>query len=108
MRGLKSLVIGMGALIVIGLTIVIVTVVKRSGVSSSETHLKTPNDISVPVAKGFGEKRLSIPRGAKILETTLDRERLVISLQLSDGSQAILMINAVTGKRMGFIRLSSE
>ena len=108
MRGLKSLVIGMGVLIVIGLTVVIITVVKRYNDPESKNSVKVPNTVSVPVAVGFGEKRLSIPKGAKILETVLSGERLVITLQLSGGDQAILLINSTTGKRTGLIRLAPQ
>ncbi|MEE2654562.1 MAG: hypothetical protein VX434_02300 [Pseudomonadota bacterium] len=108
MRGLKSLVIGMGFLIVIGLTIVIVTVIKRYSSPDNLTLHKSPHGISAPVDGGFGERRLPIPQGAKILDTTLDGERIVIILQLVDESQAVLLINAVTGNRLGLIRLSSE
>ncbi len=106
MRGLKSLVIGMGVLIVVGLTVVIVTVVKRYGGDDSQST-KSPALVSVPVAHGFGEKRVQMPAGAKILETSFDGNRMVLRLGLSDGEQALLLVDINTGQRIGLIRLGT-
>lgn len=108
MRGLKSLVIGMGVLIVIGLTIVIVTLVNRYNSPDAGSVEEHASGISVPVNSGFGERRLRIPKGAKILDINLDSDRVVVTLDLIDGSQAILLINIVTGNRLGLIRLAPD
>lgn len=106
MRGLKSLVIGMGVLIVVGLTVVIVTVVKRYGGDDTKSTNSSAS-VSVPVAHGFGEKRVQMPTGAKILETILDGNRVVLRLNLTDGEQALLLIDANSGQRIGLIRLGT-
>lgn len=105
MRGLKGLVIGMGLLIFFGLTVVIVTVVKRSNDIRSTVGMDSPVGVAVPVEKGFGEKRLSIPKDAIVLETILDNNRLVLRLELSDKKQALLLIDSSSGQRLGLIRL---
>jgi len=105
MRGLKGLVIGMGLLIVFGLTVVIVTVVKRSGDTQSSTVIKSPIGLAVPVEQGFGEKRIAIPKGAVVLGTILDNNRMVVRLKLSDAQQALLIIDSFNGQRLGLIRL---
>ncbi len=105
MRGLKGLVIGMGLLIVFGLTVVIVTVVKRSGEIQSSSVMNSPAGVAVPVEKGFGEKRITIPKNAIVLETVLDNNRLVLRLKLSDRQQALLLIDSLSGRRLGLIRL---
>jgi len=107
MRGLKGLVIGMGVLIVVGLTVVIVTVVKRQG-SDGPSVLKSPVGISVPIENGFGEKRFQMPKGAKVVETIINGHRLALRLDLRDGGQALLLIDFGTGQRIGLIRLDGS
>ena len=105
MRGLKGLVIGMGLLILFGLTVVIVTVVKRSGDIKSAGVMNSPAGVAVPVERGFGEKRIIIPKDATVLETILDKNRLVLRLKLDDKKQALLLIDSFSGQRLGLIRL---
>tara|TARA_B100001142_G_C14017552_1_gene533001 strand:- start:279 stop:605 length:327 start_codon:yes stop_codon:yes gene_type:complete len=105
MRGLKSLVIGMGLLIILGLTVVIVTVVKRSGDTKVADGMNSLAKVAVPVETGFGEKNIIIPKDATVLETILDNNRLVLRLKLSNKRQALLLINSFNGQRLGLIRL---
>ena len=105
MRGLKGLVIGMGLLIVFGLTVVIVTVVKRSGDTKSAGVMNSPAGVTVPVERGFGEKLIIIPKDATVLETIIDNNRLVLRLKLDDKKQALLLIDSFSGQRLGLIRL---
>lgn len=105
MRGLKSLVIGMGVLILVGLTVVIVTVINRydnQNVSSVENTLGSP---TVPIEMGFGEKRVSLPQGARVVETIVDGRHIVLRLDLSDGEQALLLLDMTVGRRIGLIRM---
>jgi len=105
MRGLKALVIGMGLLIVFGLTVVIVTVVKRSGDTKSAGVMNSPAGVTVPVERGFGEKLIIIPKDATVLETIIDNNLLVLRLKLGDKKQALLLIDSFSGQRLGLIRL---
>ena len=105
MRGLKALVIGMGLLILFGLTVVIVTVVKRSGDTKSAGVMNSPAGVTVPVERGFGEKLIIIPKDATVLETIIDNNRLVLRLKLDDKKQALLLIDSFSGQRLGLIRL---
>lgn len=107
MRGLKGLVIGMGVLIVVGLTVVIVTVIKRQG-NDSPSAIKSPVGVSVPIEHGFGEKRVQIPKGAKVVETVIDGNRLVVRLDLNSNEQALLIVDFSTGQRVGLIRLDGR
>jgi hypothetical protein len=107
MRGLKGLVIGMGVFIVVGLTVVIVTVIKRQG-SEGPSSMQSPAGVSVPVEHGFGEKRIQISKGAKVLGTIIDGNRLVVRLDLSGGGQALLLVDITTGQQIGLIRLDSS
>ncbi len=98
----------MGVLIVVGLTVVIVTIVKRYGGNESGANPTSQAGVSVPVERGFGERRITTPKGAKVVETIIDGNRLVLRLNLADGAEALLLIDATTGQRTGLIRLDPQ
>ena len=119
MRWLKTLVIGMGAVIVIGLTVVIVEVVRRAGEPSQSVALSplppAPPVIGAlapaavtPLARIPGDISIVIPPGATAEEIVTDKARLVVRLLLSDGSAALLLIDAATGKKLGMITLDNR
>ena len=119
MRWLKTLVIGMGAVIVIGLTVVIVEVVRRAGEPSQSVTLSplppAPPVIGAPApaavtppARIPGDISIVIPSGATAEEIVTDKARLVVRLLLSDGSAALLLIDAATGKKLGMITLDNR
>ena len=111
MKLLKASVIIMGILIVVGMTILLVTVIKRygegdpatAGAAGSSSSLGA--GLSVPVERGFGERAVAIPKGAEPLETRLDGGRLVVRLRLADGTSALLILDAASGEKLGLIRL---
>lgn len=111
MRALKGLVIGMGVVLVLGMTVVIVTVVKRGGFSEPEQGAAASGEAAggprVPVATGFGERRVAMPAGATVQETTIGDRRIVVWLRLADGAAALLLIDAETGERLGLVRLDA-
>ena len=119
MRWLKTLVIGMGVVIVIGLTVVIVEVVRRAGEPSKSVTLSplppAPPVIGAPApaavtppARIPGNISIVIPPGATAEEIVTDKARLVVRLLLSDGSAALLLIDAATGKKLGMITLDNR
>jgi hypothetical protein len=112
MRWLKGAVIGMGVLIALGLTVVVVTVVRRSGEPPERSTLPdrpSPPVIGAPppsaAPRAFGETRIVLPPGAEPEETIASGDRLVVRLRLPDGHLALLLIDARTGERIGLIRL---
>lgn len=124
MRWLKTLVIGMGLLIVIGLTVVIVEVARRAGAPSpSSSILSTasgPTPPAPPVigatapagrtpsAALFGDTRIVIPPGATAQDVITDGGRLIVRLRRADGGAALLLIDAATGTRLGLITLENR
>jgi len=119
MRWLKTLVIGMGAVIVIGLMVVIVEVVRRAGEPSQSVALSSlppaPPVIGAPApaavtppARMPGDISILIPPGATAEEIVTDKARLVVRLLLADGSAALLLIDAATGKKLGMITLDNR
>lgn len=119
MRWLKTLVIGMGVVIVIGLTVVIVEVARRAGEPSQSAAYgllpPAPPVIgaSAPVAapapaRMLGDISIAIPPGATAEETVTDTARLIVRLRLPDGGAALLLIDAVTGRKLGMITLDNR
>jgi hypothetical protein len=103
MKLLKASVIIMGILILVGLTVLVVEVIRRHG-AEGEAAPASPV-AAAPVERGFGNRDISIPRGAEAVETRIDGDRALVRLKLADGNQAILIIDIATGDRLGLIRL---
>ena len=121
MRWLKTLVIGMGAVIVIGLTVVIVKVAQRARAPSPSAVYSpmppVPPVIGAPApaptptvapARTLGDINIAIPPGATAEEIEMDRARVVVRLRLSDGTAALLLIDAATGRKLGLITLDGR
>lgn len=119
MRWLKTLVIGMGVVIVIGLTVVIVEVAQRARAPSPSAVYSpmppVPPVIGAPApaptaapARTLGDISIAIPPGATAEEIEMDRARVVVRLRLSDGTAALLLIDAATGRKLGLITLDGR
>ena len=113
MRWLKALVIGMGVVIVIGLTVVIVEVGQRAPAPAPSAAYSpmppAPPVIGAPAsAPALGDISIAIPPGATAEEIEMDQARIVVRLRLSDGSAALLLIDAATGRKLGLITLEDR
>lgn len=105
----------MGVLILVGLTIVIVTVANRADntpKTAMPVNMPSPPVVGAPVATNppgkvahFGDRHIVIPVGATVEETTSDAQRLIIRLRLASGKAALLLIDAGTGQKIGLINL---
>lgn len=95
MRALKTLVIGMAVLIVVGLTVVVVTTIKRAGGDGASEGA---------TGTAFGDVEVSIPPGARVEDNTIDGGRLIATLRLADGGRRTLVVDLATGKSLGTIR----
>ena len=82
-QALKALVIGMGMLIVIGVTVIVVTVFNRT--QDRARDVEAPERLDV-----------AIPAGAKLLEIVPNGQRLVLRLETPDGDQ-IMVVNLRSG-----------
>ncbi|MDP7539407.1 MAG: hypothetical protein QF726_02925 [Alphaproteobacteria bacterium] len=82
-QALKALVIGMGMLIVIGVTVIVVTVFNRT--QDRARDVEAPERLDV-----------AIPAGAKLLEMVPNGQRLVLRLETPDGDQ-IMVVNLRSG-----------
>jgi hypothetical protein len=82
-QALKALVIGMGVLIVIGVTVIVVTVFNR--IQDRDGNGAEPQRLEV-----------AIPAGATLLEVVPNGQRLVLRLETPDGAQ-IMVVNLRSG-----------
>ncbi len=81
---LKFIVIAMGILIVIGTTVVAVTIVNRLSARQA-----APDAVSAEIP-------VTLPDGARIVETALDGNRLALRIETQSGPR-ILIIDISTG-----------
>jgi Family of unknown function (DUF6476) len=97
MRALKVLVTVMGVVIVVGFGVVAAVIAGR---------LARREPASMP--RAFAVGTINIPRGARIEAMTAASDRLIIDLALPDGGRDIIVIDLVTGTRLGTIELHAE
>jgi hypothetical protein len=105
MKALKALVIIMAVLIAAGLTVLVVMVVKNAGKDATQVP-GTAAGARAPTS-GFGETGINLPPGAKIIETSTGDGRIVLRIRQPDGAQALVVIDAATGRRLGLVRLKA-
>jgi len=94
MRAIKAVVIGMGLLILAGFVIVGVTLVMRM------------QEVGTP--EGAFQSLATLPAGARIVETQITDERIVLRLETAAGGQSLLILNAKDGREIGRIALAVE
>jgi hypothetical protein len=93
MRAIKITVIVMGVLIVAGLAVVLVTLAGRIMAGGEGGP------------QGFGEARVGIPPGARVVHSMADGGRLLVQLELATGGTRFLVIDAASGRLKGSIDL---
>jgi hypothetical protein len=94
-RMLKFIVIAMGLLIVTGVTVLVATIVNRVA-DRSETG-SAPADQIV----------LSLPEGARIVETVMDNDRLALRIETAQGDQ-ILIVDLASGKVISTVETAGQ
>ncbi len=99
MKALKTLVIGMGLLIVIGIGLV------GFGLARGK-HPATPVTESgaTDIKSGFFTSELPVPRGAKLEQVTATGDRLVLRFSSAEGDKLVLL-DARSGQLAGTITL---
>lgn len=103
MRVLKVLVVGMGIVIVVA-TVVLVTIIIQRGMhlgQSGTTAEKTPpgsaTAASVPPGSAPVTRSLALPAGARVQETRLSGDWLLLRAILADGAEAIFVFDSRSG-----------
>ena len=105
LRALKFLVITMGAVIVIGTGVVIITIIQRASAKlSNDGPITQASEAPVPVStalEGFGSRTLEVPRGSRIVNMVAAGNRLIFQLDEAGGGGQILILDTMTGARLG-------
>ena len=97
MRALKILVTVLGIVIIVGFGVV-------AAVIAGRLARREPAGIAHPFEAGA----LTIPHGARIEAMTASSNRLILDLALPGGGRDIIVIDLVTGTRLGTIELHPE
>ena len=95
MRALTVFVVVMGVVLVVGFGVVIAVIAGRMSRSTPAVRADQP----------FAESAVAIPRGALVEAMTTAPDRLILDLVLPDGDRQILVLDLVTGARLGAIEL---
>jgi hypothetical protein len=94
MQALKVLVGVMGALIVVGTVVVIVTIAQRMSRGSA--------------APGFGKAALVLPKGCRVVEMTAAGAKLALRLGDGPDCQGIVIVDPETGRQTGRFELLAQ
>jgi hypothetical protein len=94
MRALKIFVTVMGVVIVVGFGVVFAVIAGRMARRAPATAVH-------PFAGGT----IVIPAGARVEAITASADRLILDLALPDGAHRIIVVDSVTGARLGTIEL---
>ena len=120
MRALKGLVIGMGALIVIGLTVVVVTIAMRltgpeaagtdgtggSAETAQNADMTPQRAASGQGARSFGELQLGMADSCRIADAVASGRALVVRVDgpAKDGCDQLVVVDPGAGRVLGRIR----
>lgn len=96
MQALKALVIVFGVLILIAFGFLVYGLL---------TRVETAGTAKPATGADFGETHLSIPKGARVIETRIGEGRLVLRLEKAGGGEALLIVDPATGRRVGVVHL---
>jgi cation transporter-like permease len=94
MQGLKILVIAMGVLILIGVTVVVVTVASKLKGGSA--------------GRSFGAASLVLPKGCRVVEMATAGARLALRLGEGPDCQLILLVDPESGRETGRVSLLAQ
>jgi Family of unknown function (DUF6476) len=92
MRALKTLVVVMGIMLIGGFAVLVAIIIGRV------SHGGAP-------PRSFAPAAIDIPQGARIEAMTAGTDRLILDLALPDDRRELVVIDLVTGTRLGTIEL---
>jgi len=101
MRALKVLVVVMGVLLVAGFAGVVATIMGRM------SQRATPVGAAALLAP-FGNTSVALPADALVMEMQGAGDRILLRLDLADGAEMLLVLDAATGIELGRIKLDHE
>ena len=95
MRGLKILIIAMAVLIAVGLVLLVIGVVDKSG------SLERPGGAFAPVS-------MKLPPKTEVIEMDVSEGRIFLRTREASGANVIVVLSAETGKEIGRININPE
>lgn len=107
MRALKAIVIGMGAMIVAAIVLIAYGLYKKSvdpswrlfGPKTQATETAPPSAPALP----FGDIRLDIPSGCRIIDVRPDGRRAYVLIGPDAPCSAVIVVDTATGQVLGRI-----
>lgn len=105
LRALKFLVIAMGVVIIIGTAVVVITIFQRASTGwGGNQQVRPAIEVAASDAApspGFGIRTIDVPRGSRIVDMIAEGDRLFVRLEMSEGTHRIIVLDTVTGGRLG-------
>jgi len=111
MNALKTLVIGMGLLIVVGLAVIAITIVRRNSADAPVLQDKPAVGLAQSAPKSnaalpsFGVRDIAVPAGSEIVSIIAADGRIILELQDAEQVTRILLLDPLTGAALGGWRL---
>src|SRR5262249_19933452 len=105
MRALKVLVVAMGVLLVAGFAVVGVAIMGRLRQPAAPSGAAT-TAATHPVP--FGSTTAVLPADALVMEVQGAGDRILLRLDLRDGTEMLMVLDAATGTELGRIKLDHE
>jgi len=102
MRALKVLVVVLGVLLVAAFAVVTVTIIGRIG------ERPMPAAPAAAHLLPFGTTSVTLPADALVMEVQGAGDRILLRLELADGTEMLLVLDAATGTELGRIKLDHE
>jgi len=102
MRALKVLVVVMGVLLVAGFAVVVVTIMSRIGQRATPPATATARPVP------FGNTSVMLPADSLVMEVQGAGDRIFLRLDLANGTEMLLVLDAATGTELGRIKLDHE
>jgi hypothetical protein len=96
MRGLKILVVVMGAMLIAGVAGLVVAIAVRL------SHRAPP-----PIT-AFTAPPIMLPKGSELETMSTGADRIVLQIVLTDGSRQLIVIDLATGRQLGTIPLQEQ
>lgn len=117
-RALKAVVIVLGVLIVVSLIVIGATLYRRMNPPAPETATPTaPRSVvatngeedngPAPPAR-FGDHKVELPAGARMVETRMVGERMFLRARLLGGNEVWVVLSLRTGERLGSFEIGTS
>ena len=95
MQALKAIVIILGVFILIAFGFLVYGVATKFD----------GGEAGMALDSSFGETNIAIPAGSQILDIALGFGRILVRVEKAKGGEALVIVDATTGKRIGLLHL---